>query len=95
MNPKILSTIRAVLMAAISVAAFFGFGRYIPLIELLLENLSPIAEAVATLITIGGLVIAWRPVTDEQVKGAMVKKEFKEKFKPQSGVDKRTAYFNS
>lgn len=95
MNPKILSTIRAVLMAAISVAAFFGLGRYIPLVELLLENLDPIAEAVMTLITIGGLIFAWRPVTDEQVKGAMVKKEFKEQFKPLEGVDKRTAYFNS
>jgi hypothetical protein len=81
-------------MAAISVAAFFGLGKYVPLIELLLEYLDPAVEAIFALISIGALVFAWRPVTDEQVKGAMVKKEWSEKVSVQSGADKRQSFFN-
>ena len=94
MNPKLISTIKAVLMALVTVFSFVGLGRYVPLVQMLLDNLNPIIELITALIGIVTMFLAWRPSTDQQTKGAMIFKQFKDSPKAQAAGDQRTNFFN-
>lgn len=94
MNQKIVSSIKSVLMAALSILAIIGLGKYVPLIELVLANFDGVVQAITTVISFVGLILAWRPTTDEQTAGSELKKDFKGSLQAQSSSDKRQAFFD-
>lgn len=93
MNPKVLSAIKAIIMAAITTLSFFGLGHIIEPLELFLEQLPILWESIMIIVGIVGLFIPYLKKTDEQTKGQMIRKEFESKPSAQSS-DKRKAYFN-
>lgn len=93
MNPKILSAIRAIILAAITTLSFFGLGHIVEPLELLLEQLPVVWEAVMVIVSTIALFIPYLKKTDEQVKGEMIRKEYESKPRAQS-IDKRQGYFN-
>lgn len=99
MNPKIISAIKALLMGLLTLLPIFGLGSYQGIIDLLIENLDPLIEAITAIISIVALFFAWRPTTDEQTKGRMVKKAMSKELtevsaKSMSSGAKRTHFFN-
>lgn len=97
MNPKIISSIKAVLMALLTFLPVFGLGKFQGIIDLIISNIDPLVEAILAIISIVGLFFAWRPSTDEQTKGAMIKADLKTKPTTLSdtNIDKRSQFFNA
>ena len=93
MNPKILSAIRAILLAAITTLSFFGLGHIVEPIEILLEQLPALWEAIMVVVGIVTMFFPYLKKTDEQVKGQMIRKEFEAKPAAQS-ADQRGNFFN-
>lgn len=93
MNPKVQSAIKAIIMALITTLSFFGLGHIVEPLEVLLEQLPALYEAVGVIVATIALFIPYLKKTDEQVKGQMIRKEFEKKPRAES-ADKRKAYFN-
>lgn len=72
-NDKLKSMIKAVLMALITVAGFVGLGEYVPLLKMIVGELDLVWEAVVKIIEIVTFIFVWKPETDKNVAGGILK----------------------
>jgi len=93
MDPKILSAIRAVILAAITTLSFFGLGHLVPFLEHALDQIPVMYELIVGLIATVVSFFPYLKKTDEQVKGEMVRKQYEAQAIAQS-TERRKGFFN-
>lgn len=93
MDHKIKSTIKSIFMALLSIAGFIGLGQYIPLLETLLANVDGVVEAGIRIVEFVVLVMAWKPATDSNVAGNILKSKMSSRPRNLSN-DKRKDLFD-